>query len=67
MSSSYGNIFRVIGRLCGEFTGHRWIPRINARDEEFWCFIWSAPESTVQQAMETLVIWDATALIMTPF
>ena len=20
------NIFRVTGRLCGEFTGHRWIP-----------------------------------------
>ena len=26
MTSSYGNIFRVIGHLCGEFTGHRWIP-----------------------------------------
>ena len=22
-----GNIFRVTGPLCGEFTGHRWIPR----------------------------------------
>ena len=26
MTSSNGNIFRVIGPLCGEFTGHRWIP-----------------------------------------
>ena len=27
MTSSNENIFRVIGHLCGEFTGHRWIPR----------------------------------------
>ena len=27
MTSSNGNIFRVTGHLCGEFTGHRWIPR----------------------------------------
>ena len=26
MTSSNGNIFRVTGPLCGEFTGHRWIP-----------------------------------------
>ena len=26
MTSSNGNIFRVAGPLCGEFTGHRWIP-----------------------------------------
>ena len=25
MTSSSGNIFRVTGHLCGEFTGHRWI------------------------------------------
>ena len=27
MTSSNGNIFRVAGPLCGEFTGHLWIPR----------------------------------------
>ena len=27
MTSSNGNIFRVTGPLCGEFTGHRRIPR----------------------------------------
>ena len=27
MTSSNGNIFRVTAHLCGEFTGHRWIPR----------------------------------------
>ena len=26
MTSSNGNIFRVTGHLCGEFTGHRWRP-----------------------------------------
>ena len=26
MTSSNGNTFRVTGPLCGEFTGHRWIP-----------------------------------------
>ena len=37
-------IFRVTGHLCGEFTGHRWIPRTKASDAELWCFLWSAPE-----------------------
>ena len=27
MTSSNGNIFRVTGPLCGEFTSHQWIPR----------------------------------------
>ena len=27
LTSSKGNIFRVTGLLCREFTGHRWIPR----------------------------------------
>ena len=26
-SSSNGEAFRVTGHLCGEFAGHRWIPR----------------------------------------
>ena len=44
MTSSNGNIFRVTGPLCGEFTGHRWIPLTKASDAELWCFLWSAPE-----------------------
>ena len=44
MTSSNGNIFRVNGPLCGEFTGHRWIPHTKASDAELWCFLWSAPE-----------------------
>ena len=27
--------------LCGEFTGHRWIPLTNPSDAELWCFLWS--------------------------
>ena len=42
-----GNIFRVTGHLCGEFTGHRWIPLTKASDAELWCFLGSAPEQTV--------------------
>ena len=44
MTSSTGNILRVSGPLCGEFTGHRWIPLKNASDTELWCLRWSAPE-----------------------
>ena len=36
-----------------------------ASDAELWCFLWFAPEPTVEQTMETPVIWDATTLIMT--
>ena len=43
MTSSNGNIFRVTGPLCGEFTGHRWICLTKASDAELWCFLWSAP------------------------
>ena len=34
MTSSNGNIFRITGHLCGEFTGPRWIPRTKASDTE---------------------------------
>ena len=44
MTLSNGNIFRVTGYLCGEFTGYRWIPRTKGRDAELWCFLWSAPD-----------------------
>ena len=44
MTSSNGNIFRITGHLCGEFTGPRWIPRTKASDAELWCFLWFAPE-----------------------
>ena len=42
MTSSNGSIFRVTGPLCGEFTGHRWIPLTKASDAELWWFLWCA-------------------------
>ena len=65
MMSSNGNIFCGTGLLCGEFTGHQWIPGTRASDVELWCFLWSAPEPTFEQTIETSLIWDAIVLIMT--
>ena len=48
-----------------ETTGHRWIPLIKIRDAERWCSLWSTPEQTVEHTIDTPVIWDAIALIMT--
>ena len=44
-----------------------WFPRTKASDAELelWCFLWSAPEQTVEQTIETSVIWDDITLIMT--
>ena len=44
MTSSNGNIFRVTGHFCREFTGYRWIPCTKASNMELWCFRWSEPE-----------------------
>ena len=65
MTSSNGNIFRFTDLLCGEFTGARWIPQTKASDAELCCFLWSAPEPTVEQTLETQVIRDAITLMMT--
>ena len=59
MTSSNGNIFRVIGHLCGELTGHLWIPLTKASDAELWCFLRHAPEQKVDQIIKTPAIWDA--------
>ena len=64
-TSSNGNIVRVTDHLCGEFTDQRWIPHTKASDAEVWCFLWSAPEYTVEKTMVKLVIWDGIAPIMT--
>ena len=39
VKSSNGNIFSVTGLLCGEFTGHRWIPLTEASDAELSYFL----------------------------
>ena len=60
MTSSNGNIPRVTGPLWGESTGPRWIPLTKYSDAGLWCFLWSAPEQTIEQP----VIWDVIALII---
>ena len=40
--------FPLTGHLCGEFTGHRWIPHTKASDAKLWCWFWSAPEWTAK-------------------
>ena len=57
----------VTGPLCGELNGHRWIPCTKSSDAELWCFLWSSPGTTIEQTMETPVIWDAIGLIITSF
>ena len=41
------------------------IPLKKASEVELWGFLWSGPEQTVEQTMETSVIWDVIALIVT--
>ena len=65
MMSSNGDIFRVTGPLWGEFTSDRRIPLRKASGAELWYFLWSASEKIILQTIETEVIWDAIALIMT--
>ena len=60
MTSSNGNIFRVTGPLCEEFTGNRWIFLTKASDAELWRFLWSAPEKILEWT-----IWDTIAPIIT--
>ena len=65
MTSSNENIFHVTGTLCGEFTGHKWIPLTKASDARLKCFLWPEYEQTIEWKIETLDIWDVIALIMT--
>ena len=65
MMSSNEHIFRVTGALWGESIGQQWIPITKARDAELWYFVLPVPEQMVGHAIETPVVWDATALIMT--
>ena len=62
MTSSNRNIFRVTGPLWGESTG---FPSQKPVTRSFDVFFLSAPEQTVEQTIETLVIWDAIVLITT--
>ena len=63
MTSSNGNICRVTGLLCGEFTGQ--FPLTKASNAGLGCFLWSSPESTAKRTIMRLVKWDAIVVIMT--
>ena len=43
----------------------RWIPLTKASDADLWRFLWYPLEQTVKQTIETLVIWDVIAHIIT--
>ena len=43
--------------LWGESTGDWCIPLTNTSDAELWCFLWSAPEQTVEKTNEAPVIF----------
>ena len=51
--------FPVTGPLWRESIGHRWISLTKASDTELGYFLWSTPTQTVEQTMETPVIWCA--------
>ena len=59
MTSSKGNIFRVTGTLCGEFTGHRWIQRTKVSDASFDIFFNLRPNKRhYELPMEKKVPWN---------
>ena len=64
MTISNANILRVTGLLWGESTDHGWISLTKTSQSELWYFLWSAPEQTVGQTIETSMIWDPIVLIM---
>ena len=64
MTSSNGNIFRVTGLCAGNSPVTGEFPAQRPSDAEPWCFL---SETTAEQTMETPVVWDAIALIMTSF
>ena len=56
---------RVTGPLCGEFTGHRWIPLTKSQWRGALMFLWCWSEQIIRQTVELLVIWDAMTSIVT--
>ena len=65
MTSSNGNVLRGTDPLWGESTGEGKIHLTKASDTKLWRFPWSAPEQTIEQTIESPLIWDAIVLIMT--
>ena len=64
-TSSNGNIFRVTGHLCREFTGHRWIPRKKGQWRRALMFSLICAWLNGWVNSDEAVIWDAIVPIMT--
>ena len=64
MTSSNRNVFQVTGPLWENrpVTG-RFLTKVS--DPELWCCLWSAPEQTIKQTIETPVLTDAISPNMT--
>ena len=65
MTSSNGNIFRVTGPLCREFTGHQWLPPHKGQWREAMMFSLICVWINGWVNNHDFVIWDAIAPIMT--
>ena len=55
--------FSALLALCEENSPA--IPLTKAIEAELRCFLWSAPEQTIEQTLDMPVIWDAIVLVMT--
>ena len=65
MTSSNGNIFRVTGPLCGEFTGPGEFPVHRPVTRNFDVFFDLRLNKRSSKQSWALVIWDTTVVIMT--
>ena len=63
MTSSNGNISRVTGPLCWEFTGHRWIPRTKARlSKQSWGWQFETPLHSLWRDRNEIAIRNPSTL-----
>ena len=65
MTAPNGNIYRVTGPLCGEFSGHRWIPLTKNSDAELWYFRRAHYDVTVMDDKVTNQMWSLWWLLVT--
>ena len=65
MTSSNGNIFRVTGLLCGEFTGPGEFPTQRPVTWRFDVFFDLDLNKRLSKKIVRLVTWDAIELIIT--
>ena len=62
MTSVNGSITRITDSLCGESTGHHWIPSATANNPELW-WVFSYAAQYVNWTVELTVVWNVMALM----